>query len=200
MDSRALNDWVKAGEVLSAGEVLGFPTETIYGIGCNPKNEKAVDSLIALKGRERGKGLPLVAASSFFLEQLEIEESTKSRELRISLQEKHWPGALTIVLQLKQLAFAEGVSAPDGSIAVRVSPLAELVGLAEACGGFLIATSANLSGTPVAENSKSFIEYFPETNFMDVFRAGSRDTLPSTIVDLRLGEIKVLREGLVSLE
>jgi tRNA A37 threonylcarbamoyladenosine synthetase subunit TsaC/SUA5/YrdC len=67
-----------------------------------------------------------VAANAEFLEQLDIEEAAKSRELRISLQEQHWPGALTIVLQLKQSAFAIGVSAPDGSIAVRVSPLLNL--------------------------------------------------------------------------
>ena len=195
MDSRVLNDWSLAGEALSAGEVLGFPTETIYGIGCNPKNEKAVADLIALKGREQGKGLPLVAASSSFLEQLVIEESAKSRELRISLQEQHWPGALTIVLQLKQSVFAKAVSAPDGSIAVRVSPLAELAGLAKACGGFLIATSANLSGKPVAENSESFIEYFPKTKFVDDFRGATTVSLPSTIVDLRSEEIKILRQG-----
>jgi L-threonylcarbamoyladenylate synthase len=192
-----LNDWSLAGEALSAGEVLGFPTETIYGIGCNPKDEKAVADLVALKGREQGKGLPLVAANAEFLEQLDIEEAAKSRELRISLQEQHWPGALTIVLQLKQSAFAIGVSAPDGSIAVRVSPLAELVGLAEACEGFLIATSANLSGKPVAENSESFIEYFPKTKFVDDFSRPSSDALPSTIVDLRSGKIEVLREGSV---
>jgi len=177
VNSPAFRDWVEAGFSLSSGAVAGFPTETVFGLGCDPRNPSAVSELVKLKGREKGKGLPLVASSASSLDSLSLDETESSSKLRLSLQEEFWPGPLTIVIQLKKTQFADGVAAPDGSIAVRVSGHNKLSELAGATGGFLIATSANLAGEPTAETGRQFEQYFPAIGYLDDFnRPGSKFT------------------------
>lgn len=192
------NAWLEASQRLLSKEVVGFPTETIYGLGADPSSFKAVSSLLDLKNRPKDKGLPLVTSSVNYLSKLEIEETSEEKKTREGLIEAYWPGPLTIVLKLKNSLFAEHVLAPDGTVALRQTSHPILSQLADSLGGFLVATSANLSSEPTVSSKNEFISSFPNTHFIDDFNTTSlQEGVGSTIVKISGKEIEILRQGLL---
>lgn len=197
VDSKqAIEDAVK---VLKAGGVIIFPTETTYGLGCDPRSVSALSRVYRLKGRDRAKALPLVACS---LEQ--VEKIFKFPALAREYADKYWPGALTMLLEPGELALRKSMPVfKDGFAAVRVSshPLVhDLV----SCYGFpLVATSANLSGDPACFSAEQ-----AEAVFMSSDDEGQPDLIinggeleasePSTIIRFDDGgKVKILRQGAV---
>ncbi len=186
-------------ELLRRGGVVIYPTETVYGLGGDPRNAAVLERIYALKGRPLHKPLPLIASN---VETVQKWVQWRSHPLdRIA---KHfWPGPLTLVLQASWNV-PQNLTSKEGTLAVRVSahPLAIL--LAEACGGMLVATSANLSGEPAVSN--------PAELSSDLLNAvdGLVDvgplppSPPSTILAVAFEgtrySLKVLREGAVSVE
>ncbi len=170
---------------LKAGEVIAFPTETLYGLGADPRNPQAVEKLLDLKSRHSGEGISLIASESF-------QPASKLGKL---LAEKYWPGALTMVLELEE-KFPPGIAANDGSVAVRVSSSLLSRKLAEATGGFITATSANPHGESPAESAQQAKAYFPDLFVLDSGEL-PQARQASTIVDVRNNEVRVLRQGSV---
>ena len=125
---------------MRSGEVIAYPTETLYGLGADPRNPKALEKLFSLKPRDQKMGITLIADESF----------SPPGSLAKDLAKKHWPGPLTMVMELEE-QFADGIAAPDGSVAVRVSTSELARGLAKAAGGFITATSVNPHGQPPAK-------------------------------------------------
>lgn len=183
---------------LRNGELLVFPTETVFGIGCDPTNTSAVESLLSLKSRSDTAGMPLLISQVAVMEQIVADPSEAHRLQRQELQAQHWPGALTIVVQPKtEVNVAQGVSASDGSLALRYSSLGVAQELAAACGGLLIATSANFKGQAPATDAVQAAQLFPELAVLEGHCAP--DAKPSTIIDARVLPYKVIRLGAVEL-
>lgn len=132
---------------INAGEVIAYPTEAVYGLGCNPLNEEAVLNLLALKKRPVEKGLILIASS---LSQLEPYLQLNNEI--ISRIQATWPGPVTWTIPA-QLWVPEWLTGEHSSLAVRVSahPVARM--LCEENGGPLVSTSANTSAKPPATRS-----------------------------------------------
>src|ERR671933_373919 len=86
------NDIIKCATLIKNGGVIVFPTDTLYGIGCNPYNEKAVDKIFEIKNRNKINPLPILASSVIDLRRIVSLNTTAEKLAQI-----YWPGALTII-------------------------------------------------------------------------------------------------------
>ena len=180
MSSNQVNEAV---HVLHQGGVIAYPTEAVYGLGCDPANHQAVQKLLDLKQRDRDKGLILIAAE---FEQLlpflaEIDDSLKEQALAT------WPGPVTWLWPAKS-GVSTWLRGEHATIAIRVTdhPLA-----AELCrefGGALVSTSANVSGNQPARNAEQVWAQFKDQ--LDFVLEGEVGGLakPSQIRDVLSGK------------
>jgi L-threonylcarbamoyladenylate synthase len=129
-----------AAEILGAGGVVIFPTETFYGLAADPWNPAALAQLAALKGRPDGQPISLVLSDLAQAERLVRALPARARQLAA----RYWPGPLTLVLPARP-DLPAAVVGPYG-VGMRLSPHPVPTALAAACGVPLTATSANRSG------------------------------------------------------
>ena len=130
----------RCADVVKSGGVVVFPTDTIYGIGCDPYNDNAVRRIFAIKGRDEQKPLPVLVYN--------VSQAEKIASLGRSgrfLAERYWPGALTIVAPVIDRKISQAVTAGLNTLAVRMPSNNCILSLLNHC-GFLVGTSANLSG------------------------------------------------------
>ena len=169
-----------AAEVLNAGGVVVVPTDTVYGLAARPDFEDAVERLYTIKGRELKKPIALLASDIAAIERFGYPIAGKARELA----EKHWPGALTLVVG------KEGFRIPDH---------AETRELIAACGGVLRVTSANLSGQrPATDAPQALADVGLSADYV-VDDGVSPGGVPSTVVRVNPGgTLEVLREGAIN--
>jgi len=177
-----------------------YPTETSYAIGCDATNAAAVRGVFRLKGRERGKPLPLIVASRAM-----AERYAQFTPLARRLAAHYWPGPLTIVAvgrkpKAGSRRLAPGVVAANGTIALRISSHPIARALSRRLGRPMVATSANRSGGPPAFSMRAAQRAFPDARGMWIIDAGALPRRkPSTIVDARGSKPIILRQGAVSL-
>lgn len=135
----------RAADVLRQGGVIAYPTEAVWGLGCDPHNEAAVMRLLAIKRREVDKGLILVAGA---LEQFDaLLDWSRLPIDRAEAVYASWPGPHTWIVPATGRVPHWITGAHDG-VAVRVSAHPVVVALCSAFGGPLVSTSANLAGAP----------------------------------------------------
>ncbi len=170
---------------LHHGAVIAYPTEAVYGLGCDPLDEEAVYRLLALKSRSVKKGLILIAAN---FEQLAPFIKPLSVENREKLNQQ-WPGPATWLLPTRETV-PNWLRGEFDSIAVRVTDHPVVQELCLAFGGAIVSTSANPSGKAPAKSASRVRGYFG--NRLPVLHGalGSRQTT-TPITDLLTG--KVLR-------
>ncbi len=135
------NDINRAAAAIDAGLIVGYPTEGVYGLGCNPCNESAVQQLLQLKQRAFDKGLILIASSRAQLSPF-VASVSSSIESKLDAD---WPGPVTWVLPCSDTT-PSILTGGRSTIAARVTSHAPVVSLCEACDSALVSTSANLSG------------------------------------------------------
>ena len=140
-----ISPYQSAIEALNAGRVIAYPTEAVYGLGCDPDNQAAVQSLLAIKQRPVEKGLILVAANYAQLLPY-IDDQAIPQEKRAEIFSS-WPGHISWVLPASNTA-PKWITGRFDSIAVRVSAHPVVQQLCRAYGKALVSTSANLSGQP----------------------------------------------------
>ena len=143
-DSEGINT---AKKILEKDGVIIFPTDTVYGIGCNPYSTKAIQRIYQIKKRDETKPFPILGYSKDELNKIVFFDEKSSR-----LIDKFWPGKLTLVLKLKDQKLKETMSLSD-KVAVRVPNNKCVLSLLKEC-KLLIGTSANTSGTPSLIDSK----------------------------------------------
>ena len=180
---------------LREGGVIAFPTETTYGIGCDPRNNNAVRRIFRLKGRDPVKTLLLVASSFKQAESVAIIEGP-ARELA----KKYWPGPLTLVLPVRKDANLARGAFVAGTVAIRVSSSPIVQRLTHAFGFPIVATSANRTGEQNNRSSAAVRELFGER--VDVILDGGTLPLRSVSTLARVdddGNISVLRKGAIRL-
>ncbi len=130
---------------LHTGGVIAYPTEGVWGLGCDPCNESAVLRLLAIKQREVDKGLILVASQ---FEQLRsFVDFTALPADRLAEVLASWPGPHTWVMPAAR-ATPRWITGAHDSVAVRISAHPQVVELCNAFGGALVSTSANRAGQP----------------------------------------------------
>ena len=177
----------KAIACIKNEEVVGIPTETVYGIGVDPHSQAAVDKIFNLKERDENKPLSILVHS--FQDLIKLKIISKVPEI----VELYWPGPLTIIVE-SELNFADGVGTKNpNSIGVRVPDNELTLELLKKTGPLAV-TSANISGQEDITNEKDAESVFG--NKIGHYLQGSAlHGSGSTIVDFRDEEFKVIREG-----
>lgn len=181
---------------LNARNVLGYPTETVYGFGGGIDAE-SVRQLIAMKGRPRGKPFLLLIARSEMLSRLDLHLTPSASVLAA----RFWPGPLTLVLPGGHRRVPDELRGPEGGIAVRWTPHTALTRLILAYGEPITSTSANRPGTPAAMTAREILEQWSAVVARGTLRVLDGGKLspsqPSTVVDCSGKTPRVIRPGAI---
>lgn len=168
-----------------------FPTDTVYGVGCDPRNVAAIERIYAAKGREHTKALPLLLSSSSRVVDVAQDLSAEGGVLGATF----WPGALTLVIK-RRSGLPEELGGGD-TVAVRVPDHAWACEFIELCGGALAVTSANLSGMPDPLDADQASRYLGSAVDLIVDGGSSGGAVPSTVVDCTVLPPRLLRQGAI---
>ncbi len=187
-DGRSISE---AAKLVRRGGVVAFPTDTVYGLGCDPFSEVAVRRLLEVKERDQ-KPIPVLCASHKAAARL-VRLSPRALELARA----HWPGALTIVAPLK-VDVPSQLDRGSGWLGVRVPADETALALAAKCGGVITGTSANVSGSPSSRSSGQVAASLGD-RIDAILDGGVRRGAESTVVKVEGGAVEVLRRGAVSL-
>lgn len=174
-------------QIVNNGGIIAYPTDTVYGLGCNPYMPNSVEKIFKLKIREN-KPLPLLCDS--------LESALKIAsfdKISLKLAEKFWPGPLTILAPLKDYSL-KSLTRGSEFIGLRVPNNNDSLLLISECGGYLVGTSANLSGYNSNHLASSVISQLPDIDaiLINDIKDHSKE---STIVKVENEEIIILRLG-----
>jgi L-threonylcarbamoyladenylate synthase len=184
---------IQAAEIVQRGGLIGFRTDTFYGLGADPMNHAAVWKLKELKGRDEKKPILVLIADVREVVRFVIHRST----LFDSIAESYWPGPLTLVGEARPELPVE-LTAGSSTIGVRLPDDDHVRSLLRLCGGSLTGTSANLSGEPDSRTAQDVEQYFHMGIDLILDRGAVNATNPSTVVDLRGEDMLVIREGTIT--
>jgi L-threonylcarbamoyladenylate synthase len=186
---------VLAAEVIQAGGVIVYPTETLYGIGANAWDGAAIAKVRVIKRREGQKPILVIVKDEA---QLAMLTNDINEEARLLIR-NFWPGPLTLVFNATKEVPAV-LSQGSGTIGVRIPSSTVCLRLLALCGCPLTSTSANLSGGPSLHEVTDIRRAIPRG--VDLFLDAGRltPTLPSTVLDVTVSPPQIVREGAVSLE
>jgi L-threonylcarbamoyladenylate synthase len=178
---------------IQCGELVAFPTDTVYGLGALVQDPQAIDQLYAVKGRDTAKAIAVLLGYLDHLDQITANMSP----VALRLAARYWPGPLTLVVT--QQAGLPGNLSPLPTIGVRMPNHPVALGLLQQTGPLAV-TSANLSGQPSASNAQEV--YAQLAGRIPLILDGGRTPggLPSTVVDCTGPELVILRQGPLSLE
>jgi len=182
----------RAVELLRAGGIGAFPTDTVYGLGARIDSETAIKKIFKAKGRSQGQPLPILIADAGQLRQI----AAQIPPLAWKLAERFWPGGLTLVLP-KAPPISELISAGGDSVGIRLPKHPVPVALIKGLGIPIIGTSANLSSRPSPVTAEDVITQLGEK--LDFVIDGGRcpGGKESTIIDLTQQPPRILREGAI---
>lgn len=181
----------KAAQVIRQGEVVLYPTDTLYGLGCDPFNEKALERLFAIKGRSERKGVLLLVPDYSYSEIV----SSNIPDVFYKLREAFWPGPVTFLLEGKP-SFSRWLVGEGGKVGLRHPDVTFLKLWMEAIPGPIVSTSANRSGEPPAQSLDELKGLFRHQ--VDLLLEGGeieRNSTPSTVVDLTRDPPSIVRAG-----
>jgi len=183
-------DVAAAVNALQHGNVIVFPTETLYGLGADALDGAAVEKIFRLKGRDPNQPIPVLVADSEMLHALITDISP----LALKMTERFWPGPLTLVLPARQ-DIPKPLLNASGGVGVRISSQPIATKLVRALGRPLTATSANPAGKEPARTIEAAKNYF--NGAVNVFLDGGTLTskIGSTVVEVTANKIKIIREG-----
>ena len=173
--------------VFKNGGIAIYPTETVYGIGCNLLNKDSIERIFSIKKRDKDKN---------FISLFKNIEMVKNYTGEISNMERYlmknfWPGELTLVLKEKN---------KDSTIACRISPHEFIKNIFNYIDFPIISTSANISGQDFKGKIKDIIKVFNGKVDIIIDAGDINDTTPSTIVQVVNNKVKILRQGKLKLD
>jgi len=182
-----------AAQIVRRGGLVVYPTETVYGLGCDPLNVQAVKRVLDVKG-DRKKPLPVLAASIVDADKVAFVSPNGKK-----LAAKFWPGHLTMVFP-KKPALPDIVTFGWDSVGLRIPNNDVALQLISLSGGLLIGSSANRTGEEPARRVQEISGELKE--MVDVVLDGGPAVQgrPSTVVDLTSEKPRILREGPISLK
>lgn len=182
-----------AAKLIGSGSLVAFPTETVYGLGANALNARAVDKIFQAKGRPSDNPLIVHVAN---VEQLQMVAKNIPAVAKL-LMKKFWPGPLTFVLQ-KKATVPTNVTAGGTTVAVRMPSHPVALKLIRQSGCPVAAPSANLSGKPSPTTSKHVAEDFSGKIPMILDGGNARHGLESTVIDVTGKRVEILRSGAIT--
>ena len=188
-------------EYVIEGKIIGFPTDSVYGLGGDPQNLEVINKIFNIKFRDQSKGLLLLLS--------DIEEAKKIAEfnsMATKLAKHFWPGQLTLILNKRELniippeltAFKStiGIRVPNNKIILEILNILKK----EKNFGGLIGTSANYSGEPPSVSGDEIAKKFLSPIDLIIDGGKCLSKLPTTIVDCTSNSPKILRIGSITEE
>lgn len=171
------------------GGLVVFPTDTVYGIGCDPYNSDAVNAIYKIKKRDKKKIFPVLGYSKDEIAKIAIFDEKLDR-----VAEKFWPGQVTLLLKIKEMTLKKSMKIED-KIAVRVPNNKCVLSLLKEC-KLIVGTSANISGMQSFKDPNECRSKF--TGYDTFVDGGIISSIgESTIVEMD-DKLKILREGTIS--
>jgi L-threonylcarbamoyladenylate synthase len=176
-----------AAQAVRNGELVCFPTDTVYGLGCDPLNTAAVERLLQLKGA-RTKPMPVLVKDMDCGKRF-----AQFSDHAASLARRFWPGPLTMVLPAFRVL--PEILVPNKTVGVRSPKHAVCLSLLGLCSGAMVGTSANRSGQSPAVAAAQVVRELGDQ--VDLVLDGGTTPLgvASTVIDLTKPTLKILREG-----
>lgn len=183
----------KSVSILNKGGLIVFPTDTVYGLAAKFDETEAIERIYQVKGRDQTKALAVLVGN---LDQLKIISTGISKNAT-KLIKYYWPGAMTLILEKRGDLKAQ--LSIDNSIGIRIPDDRFVRELSERIGP-LATTSANRSGFPSTTRVDEVLEQIG--NLVDLIVDGGEceGGVPSSVVDCRFEEIKILRDGAIPKE
>ncbi len=183
----------KAVEHLHEGGLLGYPTETVYGLGSN-LDSAALDALRQLKDRDSEKPFLLLVSGSEMAEKWGLTFDERAR----ALADAFWPGPLTLVLPASTNRLPNGLRSPEGGVAVRRTSQTGVERLIHEIDHPITSTSANPPGRAPAVDIAGLCRDFEHVEALLVLDGGPLErSVPSTILDCMTEHPRVVREGAI---
>jgi L-threonylcarbamoyladenylate synthase len=184
----------EAVRILSAGGLVAFPTDTVYGVGAHALQPQAVEKIYAAKIRPRDKAIPLLLATPDDVSL--VGESVPP--VAHLLAERFWPGGLTLVLRKR--AIVSAAVSPGLTVAVRVPDHPVTQALIAALSAPLAATSANLAGNPSPVTAQEVVGELAGRIELILDGGPCPGGIPSTVLDLTTDPPTILRSGAITEE
>jgi L-threonylcarbamoyladenylate synthase len=182
----------EAATAIRAGDLVIYPTETVYGLGADALSDKAIKKIFRLKGREAEKPIPIAVNSIDMARQ--VAELTPAAEM---LFKKLLPGPLMIVARAKPNV-SKLITAGTGKVGIRFPDHPVALKLIDFVGGPITSTSANLSSKPALLTVRDALEQLGGKVDVALDAGKCRLSVPSTIVDATARHLKILRKGPIS--
>ena len=175
-----------AADIIKGGGIVGFPTETVYGLAADAFNREAVEKVFAVKKRPQNKPLTVQIKDITCLEQLACDIPI----ITYQLIAKFWPGPLTLILHAKE----------GGTIGLRISSNKVAQKLIEQAQTAIVAPSANVSDQAEAKDAQEVLEVFGGLIDLIIDAGPVELGVASTVLDLTVEPYKILREGSITKE
>ncbi len=172
-------------EELKQGNVIAYPTEAVFGLGCDPDNEDALRKVLELKQRPWHKGLILIAGSYAQLKDY-VDDSMLNEQQKQTLNST-WPGPISWVMPIKK-GVSKLLTGQFDSLAVRVTTHPDVIALCNAFGKPIVSTSANLSGLEPCRTYNEVLQQFGEDFPVLRGEVGKRNK-PSEVRNILTGEL-----------
>jgi L-threonylcarbamoyladenylate synthase len=183
----------QAAKIIAGGGIVAYPTETFYGLGADATNEKAIENIFTVKGRNFKNPISLIIGQADDINPLVQDVPQTAKKLMAAL----WPGALTIVFSATDIV-SPLLTAGSGKIGLRVSSHPIAMGIVQKLKRPLTATSANLSGAPECTRASEVDEQIGDKIDAIIDLGDTPGTAGSTIVDVTCRPPVILREGAIS--
>ena len=185
----------RAGDAIRRGELVAFPTETVYGLGADAFNRQAVARIYEVKGRRTSNPLPVQIASIADVPKLAREVTGLARRL----MEAFFPGPLTLVLHASP-DLPEMVTAGTGKVGIRMPDHPVALALIREAGTPIVVPSANTSGHPPPTTAEEVLAYLSGKIELVLDAGPTRLKVVSTVVDVTETLPRILRQGSITEE
>lgn len=184
-----------AAQFILDGEVVAYPTETIYGLGADLFSRKAIKRIYDLKARDYGLPVAILVANIAMLRELVI----KIPERIETLMRRFWPGPLTMLFEVNE-RFPKSLVTNTGKVGVRISSHPIASALVTKVGRPITTTSANRSGWPPSLHVKHIQNFFGDKLSCIMDGGECEPSRGSTVVDVTDESMRIIREGAISAE
>ncbi len=182
----------KAAHLIQNGKIIGYPTDTIYGLGTNPFNHLAVQEIFRVKHREPNQQIILLVDKNYDLTVIVDEINNTAKKLMAHF----WPGPLTLIFKNKA-SFSPLVTGETNTVALRAPNNPTTLKLLALCKIPITSTSANKSGFENPKSAKDVYDNFQNEIPLILDDGVVAESLASTVVDVTNPIPKIIREGAI---
>jgi L-threonylcarbamoyladenylate synthase len=195
LQEASAGDLARCRDIIRSGGVIGYPTDTFYGLGADPANAAAVRRIFVIKGRNPDRPVIVLLPDRSRVPEWAAEVPQSAERL----MDRFWPGPLTLVYRAGPRVLPE-LTGGSGTIGLRVPGNQATRELLGALGTALTGTSANLSGGANPRTADEVLRELGDRVDLVIDGGVSAEELPSTVVDVTMDPPRVVRQGVIDIQ